>query len=162
MLGYNILQDATPAHEFERVPELDVFDLLAGFYSLWAQSELLPGVSKAVAELLALHPAASLYSVGHSMGAAVAQLCALDMKFMYNISHVGCYTYGAPRVGNQAYQELFNSQIQESWRFTHGRDIVPSVPLQVGISVPAWRFVWFHGLGTYICMLTSISCAFVC
>ncbi|MEW5299856.1 MAG: hypothetical protein WDW36_002830 [Sanguina aurantia] len=102
----------------------------AGFYSLWAQSELLPGVTQAVAGLLVLHPDAALYSVGHSMGAAVAQLCALDMKFMYNISHVGCYTYGAPRVGNQAYQELFNLQIAESWRFTHGRDIVPSVPLQ--------------------------------
>ncbi|MEW5319665.1 MAG: hypothetical protein WDW38_010805 [Sanguina aurantia] len=112
------------------IPEAPHALIHAGFYSLWAQSELLPGVTQAVAGLLALHPDAALYSVGHSMGAAVAQLCALDMKFMYNISHVGCYTYGAPRVGNQAYQELFNLQIAESWRFTHGRDIVPSVPLQ--------------------------------
>jgi hypothetical protein len=41
------------------------------------------------------------------MGAALASLCALDLKFAYNFSDVHAFTYGSPRVGNLAFQQVF-------------------------------------------------------
>ncbi len=38
------------------------------------------------------------------------------------------FTFGSPRVGNVVYQQLFNGYMNESWRFTHNRDVVPSLP----------------------------------
>ena len=42
------------------------------------------------------------------------------------------YTYGAPRVGNKAFAALFNAAVQDSWRVTNSKDIVPSVPRLMG------------------------------
>ncbi len=38
------------------------------------------------------------------------------------------WTFGQPRVGNLAWEQLFQEHVVESWRFTHNRDIVPSLP----------------------------------
>jgi hypothetical protein len=34
-------------------------------------------------------------------------------------------------VGNAAFQQLFNQHVNETWRFTHNRDVVPSLPPQL-------------------------------
>eukprot|EP00195_Chlamydomonas_chlamydogama_P017386 CAMPEP_0202911722 /NCGR_PEP_ID=MMETSP1392-20130828/55737_1 /ASSEMBLY_ACC=CAM_ASM_000868 /TAXON_ID=225041 /ORGANISM="Chlamydomonas chlamydogama, Strain SAG 11-48b" /LENGTH=78 /DNA_ID=CAMNT_0049602339 /DNA_START=20 /DNA_END=252 /DNA_ORIENTATION=- len=78
-------------------------------------------MTRAIQALLQQHPDASLYVTGHSMGGALAQLCALDARFYLNISEVHSLTFGSPRVGNVAFQQLFNSAMNESWRFTHNR-----------------------------------------
>ena len=36
-----------------------------------------------------LHPGAGLHVTGHSMGAAIAEICALDAKFKFGIASVG-------------------------------------------------------------------------
>ena len=41
---------------------------------------------------------------------------------------VRSFTFGSPRVGNRAFYDLFEHQTEGSWRFTHGRDVVPSLP----------------------------------
>lgn len=61
----------------------------AGFEVLWSSSNLKASITGAVQELLAQHPGAKMYAVGHSMGGALAQLCALDVKFNFNVSYVG-------------------------------------------------------------------------
>lgn len=41
------------------------------------------------------------------------------------------HTFGAPRVGNEAFARVFRHRIPSSVRLTHGRDVVPSLPYQV-------------------------------
>jgi hypothetical protein len=55
---------------------------------------------------------------------------------------VRVFTFGSPRIGNQVFAELFRSWVTESWRFTHARDIVPSVPVQLMGFHHVSREVW--------------------
>ncbi len=51
-------------------------------------SALQSNLSRAAEELLVLHPNAKLFVTGHSMGGALATLCALDLKFRHNFTDV--------------------------------------------------------------------------
>ncbi|KXZ42036.1 hypothetical protein GPECTOR_218g460 [Gonium pectorale] len=114
----------------------------SGFWTLWTGSRLQASFKDAVAELLAAHPGARLVATGHSMGGALAQLAGLEAKLAHNDTHTSVWTFGAPRLGNLAYQQLFNQFVDVSWRFTHNRDIVPSVPLQLMGFQHVAREVW--------------------
>ncbi|NJK48282.1 lipase family protein [Candidatus Gracilibacteria bacterium] len=73
--------------------------------------------------------APSLTVTGHSLGGALATLCAVDIQ--YNFSNkvtVDIYTFGAPRVGNNGFKESFNRRVPNSYRFVYGMDIVPALP----------------------------------
>lgn len=70
----------------------------SGFEVLWSSSNMKASITGAVSALLGAHPGARFYSVGHSMGGALAQLAALDVKFLYNVSYIGEYV-GAPGGG---------------------------------------------------------------
>jgi hypothetical protein len=68
-----------------------------------------------------------IYFTGHSLGGALAQLCALKSEdYYYQIPAV--YSYGAPRIGNQNMADLISYQIIH-FRFVNGADIVPALPL---------------------------------
>jgi hypothetical protein len=103
----------------------------SGFLNLYNRSSLASTFKGAFGELLQQHPAGTTYVLGHSMGGALAHLAALDLKITYQLSDVKVFTFGAPRVGNSVFADFFSQQITDAWRFTHGRDIVPSVPLQL-------------------------------
>lgn len=66
---------------------------------------------------------------GHSLGGALAKLCAVDLQ--YNFSPkitVEMYGFGAPRVGNKAFAESYNRRVPNSWRFVNGNDVVSGLP----------------------------------
>jgi len=76
-------------------------------------------------------PAPQVFVTGHSLGAAVAVHCAAELgasshSLGYPID--GVYTYGQPRVGNQAFADFYMVGTQVSWRVTHHRDPVPHLP----------------------------------
>jgi predicted lipase len=80
-------------------------------------------------DYLTNHTAASVTVTGHSLGAALATLCAVDVQ--YNFSNkfaIDIYTFGAPRVGNDGFRESFNRRVPNSYRFVYGMDIVPALP----------------------------------
>jgi len=61
---------------------------------------------------------------GHSLGAAMATLCAsriADMGYTVNL-----YNFGSPRVGNHLWSEQFDNI--PTWRFVNNNDIVTKVP----------------------------------
>lgn len=66
---------------------------------------------------------------GHSLGGALAVLCAVDIQYNFGDRvAVTTYTFGAPRVGNQGFVESFDRRVPNSYRFVYGMDIVTNVP----------------------------------
>ena len=120
---------------------------------MWNASSLGATVTASLGRLMAGKPPGTpAYIVGHSMGGALAQLAALDVRFAGAAARVHVYTFGAPRIGNDAFADVVRAYTQEAWRFTHNRDIVPSVPLQARARArsslaPAAVFVFFGGEG---------------
>lgn len=71
----------------------------------------------------------TLWFSGHSLGAAMAAICAGRCKLSYIKSNPrALYTYGSPRIGNRRYVNYV--QI-ETYRWVNNNDIVTRVP-------PAW------------------------
>lgn len=103
----------------------------SGFLVLYNSSSMASTIKQAFGELLQAHPQGPTYLLGHSMGGALAQLAALDLKINFDLPDVKVYTFGSPRLGNSVFSDFFNEHVTEAWRFTHGRDIVPSVPPQL-------------------------------
>ena len=82
----------------------------AGFYVSYNNSSLEPNITAAVRNMAAAHPGAPLYVIGHSMGAALATICAMDVKFKANLTDVHLYTFGSPRVGNDIFASFVVNQ----------------------------------------------------
>lgn len=74
------------------------------------------------------HTTPSVTVTGHSLGGALATLCAVDIQYNFPKTAVDVYTFGAPRVGNDGFRESFNRRVPNSYRFVHGMDIVPAIP----------------------------------
>ena len=119
------------------------------------------------------YPNAAITVTGHSLGGAVATIATLDLQ--YNITQVTgqsiqLYTFGAPRVGNQALINSFQQRVPQSHRFVYGWDIVTRIPRswQGYVHVPTehrlgsrwtWRIVSRrirdHAISNYIEALTE-------
>ncbi|EFN56954.1 hypothetical protein CHLNCDRAFT_143513 [Chlorella variabilis] len=99
-----------------------------GFFTSYNGSALAANITAGVQALRGRHPDVPIYVSGHSLGAAMATLCALDLRLNLGAPDVRVYSFGSPRVGNQVFAEWFEEVVQVHWRFTHNRDIVPSVP----------------------------------
>jgi len=95
-----------------------------GFYD--AEQLVIGNILTQVAQLKALHPTARVKTTGHSLGAALATLTAMDLAKVY--PDVQCYNYGSPRVGTKAFSAFAGTKMTDFWRVTHYKDIVPHVP----------------------------------
>jgi len=132
------------------VPGADGSLVHTGFYASWNSSALAPNLTAAAGRLVDRFPGRPLYVVGHSLGAALATVAAVDMKSRLEAERrresesfrpldVRLVTFGSPRVGNAAFASFVRQATRLSLRLTHNRDIVPSVP-------PTW--VGFHHVAT--------------
>lgn len=80
-------------------------------------------------EYLKNNPVSNVTVTGHSLGGAIASLCAVDIQYNFgNKVNIDIYTFGAPRVGNDGFRESFNQRVPNSFRFVYGMDIVPALP----------------------------------
>lgn len=88
--------------------------MIAGFFISYNSSALQPNVTESVGRLLQKHPNANLYVIGHSMGAAMATVCVLDLKFRYNLTKekTFLYTFGSPRIGNDIFAAFLRKQVE--------------------------------------------------
>eukprot|EP00418_Pyrodinium_bahamense_P031049 CAMPEP_0179153662 /NCGR_PEP_ID=MMETSP0796-20121207/74736_1 /TAXON_ID=73915 /ORGANISM="Pyrodinium bahamense, Strain pbaha01" /LENGTH=368 /DNA_ID=CAMNT_0020854961 /DNA_START=57 /DNA_END=1163 /DNA_ORIENTATION=+ len=72
---------------------------------------------------------------GHSLGGAVATLASMDLRGGVNMPVVAVWTYGKPRVGNDAFVEAYVRLAREQgidppmWRVVHYHDIIPRINL---------------------------------
>ena len=86
-------------------------------------------VLSAVQTAISRYGAKKVTVVGHSLGGAIAHLSSIYLPL-----HLGSgisyklVTYGAPRVGNQAFVDYVNSHVADRSRIDNKRDLVPILP----------------------------------
>jgi triacylglycerol lipase len=75
------------------------------------------------------HAAQRYRITGHSLGGALATLCAIDLQYNFgDRAAIETYTFGAPRVGNPAFVESYNRRVPNTWRVVNGWDAVVGLP----------------------------------
>lgn len=92
-----------------------------------AYMEVRPSISK---YLNTLSKESNIYVFGHSLGGALATLCALDIAINYNrkftsLSHI---VSGSPRVGDKNFKDYFEFAVKNNLRVVINHDPVPTVP----------------------------------
>jgi predicted lipase len=126
--------DATQTWPYEENPNIAVH---AGFYAVFQSIE--QSIRAGVLDALAQCPTCDkLLCTGHSLGAAIAGLCAFEYSDVFRGSHAGprrlnvsMINFGMPRLGNRAFSRHFAKRpLHRVWRNVHANDIVPHVPLQ--------------------------------
>lgn len=99
-----------------------------GFY--WAYRSVATDLTARVEALRRRYPHSAVLVAGHSLGGAVAAICAFEMKYIAKQPVHMLYTFGKPRVGNERFSALLRNSSMEVYRVTHFRDIVPHLPPQ--------------------------------
>ncbi|VAH84578.1 unnamed protein product [Triticum turgidum subsp. durum] len=110
-----------------------------------------------------LHGDVPIMVTGHSMGAAMASFCALDLVVNYGLDDVKLMTFGQPRVGNAAFASYFKRYLPHAIRVTNANDIVPHLPPYFSFFPQKTyhhfpREVWVHdvGLGSLVYTVEQI------
>ncbi|RNF06145.1 putative lipase domain protein [Trypanosoma rangeli] len=125
-----------------------------GFLTMWLS--LKEGVLRTIKSYLSEHreKVCSMFCTGHSLGGALACLCAYSLQRMlrlmaYPLLEVTVYTYGQPPIGNKAFQTAYNKAVPRTFRVVNESDVVSFLTLfggcHVGIEVDIDRH------GNYIC-----------
>lgn len=107
-------------------PYCDGCDVHKGFYS--AQQDCYDGVLSEVKKLQSQFPSYTVMTTGHSLGAALALLTALELKNS-GIQNVELFNFGSPRVGDTSFSEYASSSLSHHSRVTHHKDMVVHVPM---------------------------------
>jgi predicted lipase len=102
-----------------------------GFYQSYLS--VAPTIESLVKSMLVQHPSASIAVTGHSLGAAMAAHAMADFvgyKKFGNTNVKVSYTFGMPRVGNDAFQKWYVGALPGTFRVVHQKDPVPQLPPQ--------------------------------
>ncbi|KRW99527.1 hypothetical protein PPERSA_03997 [Pseudocohnilembus persalinus] len=99
-----------------------------GFYKAW--QAVSDEVMSTYRSLKSSHSGAKTYVTGHSLGGAIATLCALELR-QAGFQVDNFYVFGCPRVGNQQFAEYGAQQLPYEVEVVHYKDPVPHVPLSV-------------------------------
>lgn len=71
-----------------------------------------------------------IYITGHSLGGALAYLCALDLSMNDFCSNITVVTIGSPRPGNQHFVNRYNKLIKNSYRVKNYGDPITYFPMR--------------------------------
>ncbi|RKP14852.1 Alpha/Beta hydrolase protein, partial [Piptocephalis cylindrospora] len=100
----------------------------AGFWRSWrsVRSDILVALDRA---LSTRPPNTPILVCGHSLGGALAQLCAADLKSTLGGAEgpidIRVWTVGQPRVGNRRWSEHYASLDLPTTRIVHSKDLFP-------------------------------------
>ncbi|MDD5358352.1 MAG: lipase family protein [Candidatus Nanoarchaeia archaeon] len=66
--------------------------------------------------------------IGHSLGSALATLCAVDIQYNLSGMDIQCITFGSPRVGNVYFQRSYNQRVPNTFRYVYKNDFFIHIP----------------------------------
>ncbi|KAL4402212.1 lipid metabolic protein [Malassezia pachydermatis] len=83
--------------------------------------------------------------IGHSLGAAIGLILAVDFDNRLDKGITGSYLFGLPRVGNPAFANYVDARLGKKLHWAvNGRDWVPTVPPRVlGYQHPS-NYIWIN------------------
>ena len=102
-----------------------------GFLQCWISRSFNTRVLESVKRAVKVGgPNMRVLITGHSLGGAVAQLAAFDIKEYcgLNSGQIAVYTFGCPRVGNYAFAEEYEHRIPNTWHVVNNLDAVARSP----------------------------------
>ena len=107
----------------------------SGFYSDWLRLED-GGLTTMIQSMFDGYPDAGILITGHSLGGALAQIAAFELKqdTTYNtlsIRSVHVIDFGSPRWCDEIIASQYGNVVDSSWRVVNQYDTVPTVPLQI-------------------------------
>eukprot|EP01083_Nonionella_stella_P008910 25803_1 len=135
--GTHNYEDWVKDLEYKQIPYPNVENgyVHEGFYNAYSEIQS-AGLILSLQSLLSNHSNTNnILITGHSMGGALAELCALDLIHNKAISSdisIDLYTFGCPRWANKALAHYFNhlDNIETNWRIVNANDPVAIVPGQ--------------------------------
>ena len=68
---------------------------------------------------------------GHSRGAALAVLCAVDIQYNFPERDIETILFGCPRVGNKEFAKSYNKRVNKTIRVENSNDIITKIPLPI-------------------------------
>jgi Lipase (class 3) len=101
-----------------------------------------------IQDVLSLNPNIRVLLCGHSLGGALATLCAFDCRVTLCVPASRCslYTFGSPRVGNPSFARRFAAASIDSWRICNHSDFITNNPV---------RFL--HNYKVFRCLFYTLS-----
>lgn len=76
----------------------------------------------------------SVCIIGHSLGGALATLCAVDIQYNFpgafsiTDGKLSCITFGSPRVGNASFAASYDVRVPHTIRVVNGEDMITKLP----------------------------------
>lgn len=67
---------------------------------------------------------------GHSLGGALATLCAFDVVNELHTRQVAVTTFGSPRVGGNAFKRKYNHAVPATFRIVNASDLISETPVR--------------------------------
>ncbi|KAJ2793672.1 hypothetical protein H4R20_006473, partial [Coemansia guatemalensis] len=110
-------------------------------------------VKRSISQLAAKYPLYKIVFTGHSLGGAQSAICAVDVlrqkPELKSRSHL--YTYGMPRIGNEAWADGVDKLGIPIYRVVYENDLVPHIPFQWLGYRHFSQEVWIHQNKTVFC-----------
>jgi triacylglycerol lipase len=102
----------------------------------WALDSVFDGILAVVQEAVGEMDSARVWITGHSLGAALAKLCAwrlANLKSEISKALAGVYTFGEPRLGNAVFRDCYDALLKScSFRVVDGEDFITRIPWLLG------------------------------
>lgn len=70
----------------------------------------------------------TLFITGHSLGGALATICAYDFAEVLPINNIVVYMFSSPRVGNVSFADIYNKRVPQGIRVYNTEDIIVDLP----------------------------------
>jgi pimeloyl-ACP methyl ester carboxylesterase len=87
----------------------------------------LPRLVDVLKALLTATPGVTLTVTGHSLGASLATLLALDVKENAGVA-ASVVTFASPLVGDSQFTLTYNTEVPDTWRIANTVDLIPKLP----------------------------------
>jgi len=83
-----------------------------------------------------------VFITGHSLGGALATLCAFRLQKVGDVDVDGVYTFSAPRVGDLNFANEYNDILRsKTFRWVYKHDFGPQLPIRAGVGPLAHQYV---------------------
>lgn len=109
-------------YPFSKYPSAGVH---LGWWNAW--KSLKDDFVAAIQKIASAHNANKVVVTGHSMGASLATLAAMDVRLSYGYD-VAVANFESPRPGDHNFMNALSAEVPEVWRVTHAKDLVVHTP----------------------------------